>query len=73
MNNFHDVTSLLEQALSGISYEKLHMSDEVKEQVHIHHLTFLPLLVRFAAKQILFLFSPEFFSKNYADHNIEAN
>ena len=33
MSKFYDVTAKLEQALSGISYEKLDISDEVKEQV----------------------------------------
>lgn len=33
MNNFYEVTARLEQALSGISYENLDISDEVKEQV----------------------------------------
>jgi hypothetical protein len=33
MNKFHEVTAQLEQALSGISYENLDISDEVKEQV----------------------------------------
>lgn len=37
MKKFHEVTSQLEQALSGISYENLDISDEVKEQVYIHH------------------------------------
>lgn len=35
MNKFHEVTSNLEQALSGVSYEKLDISDEVKEQVEL--------------------------------------
>ncbi|XP_056165665.1 U-box domain-containing protein 13-like [Syzygium oleosum] len=35
MNNYHEVTSQLEQALSRISYENLHISDEVKEQVEL--------------------------------------
>ncbi|XP_060215991.1 U-box domain-containing protein 13-like [Lycium barbarum] len=35
MNKFQEVTSQLEQALSGISYEKLELSDEVKEQVEL--------------------------------------
>lgn len=33
MNKYHEVTAQLEQALSGISYENLDISDEVKEQV----------------------------------------
>lgn len=33
MNKFHEVTEHLEQALSQISYEKLDIADEVKEQV----------------------------------------
>lgn len=33
MNKFHEVTAQLEQALNGISYENLDISDEVKEQV----------------------------------------
>lgn len=33
MNNFHEVTARLEQALEGIAYDKLDISDEVKEQV----------------------------------------
>lgn len=44
MNKFHKVTSQLELVLSGISYEKLDISDEVKEQVQIHHSAFLLLL-----------------------------
>ncbi|KAK6926951.1 Armadillo [Dillenia turbinata] len=35
MNKFHEVTAQLEQALSGISHEKLDISDEVKEQVEL--------------------------------------
>ncbi|KAL3750680.1 hypothetical protein ACJRO7_011641 [Eucalyptus globulus] len=35
MNKCHEVTSQLEQALSGISYENLDISDEVKEQVEL--------------------------------------
>lgn len=35
MNKYHEVTSQLEQALSGISYENLDISDEVKEQVEL--------------------------------------
>lgn len=35
MNKFQELTSQLEQALSGIYYEKLEISDEVKEQVRI--------------------------------------
>lgn len=35
LHKFHDVTAQLEQALSGISYEKLDISDEVKEQVEL--------------------------------------
>lgn len=35
MQKFHDVTAQLEHALSAISYEKLDISDEVKEQVQI--------------------------------------
>lgn len=38
MNKFLEVTARLEQTLSGISYEELDISDEVKEQVYIHHL-----------------------------------
>ncbi|KAL3354323.1 hypothetical protein AABB24_018794 [Solanum stoloniferum] len=33
MNKFQELTSQLEQALNGINYEKLEISDEVKEQV----------------------------------------
>ncbi|KAG5577785.1 hypothetical protein H5410_057919 [Solanum commersonii] len=33
MNKFQELTSQLEQALNGIYYEKLEISDEVKEQV----------------------------------------
>lgn len=33
MNKFQEMTAELEQALSGISFEKLDISDEVKEQV----------------------------------------
>ncbi|XP_015874109.2 U-box domain-containing protein 13 [Ziziphus jujuba] len=35
MNKFQEVTTQLEQALSGISYENLDISDEVKEQVEL--------------------------------------
>ncbi|XVF05520.1 hypothetical protein REPUB_Repub05bG0179200 [Reevesia pubescens] len=35
MHKFHELTSRLEQALSGISYENLDISDEVKEQVEL--------------------------------------
>lgn len=33
MSKYHDVTAKLEQALSGLSYDTLDISDEVKEQV----------------------------------------
>lgn len=33
MKRFEEVTAHLEQSLSGISYEELDISDEVKEQV----------------------------------------
>lgn len=33
MNRFQEVTTCLEQALCGIHYERLDISDEVKEQV----------------------------------------
>lgn len=33
MNRFQEVTTCLEQALGGIQYERLDISDEVKEQV----------------------------------------
>ena len=36
MNRFQEVTAELEQALSGISFEKLDISDEVKEQVRYY-------------------------------------
>lgn len=42
MEKFQEVTNQLEQALSGISYEKLDISDEVKEQVNVNQLTCLP-------------------------------
>uniref|UniRef100_A0A6M2EH27 RING-type E3 ubiquitin transferase n=1 Tax=Populus davidiana TaxID=266767 RepID=A0A6M2EH27_9ROSI len=35
MNKYHEVTAKLEQALTGISYEGLDISDEVKEQVEL--------------------------------------
>ncbi|KAL6979203.1 U-box domain-containing protein 13 [Sarracenia purpurea var. burkii] len=35
MNKFQEVTACLEQALGGIYYEKLDISDEVKEQVEL--------------------------------------
>ncbi|XP_043697697.1 U-box domain-containing protein 13-like [Telopea speciosissima] len=35
MNEFQEVTARLEQALSGISYDKLEISDEVREQVEL--------------------------------------
>ncbi|KAK3023272.1 hypothetical protein RJ639_044243 [Escallonia herrerae] len=35
MNRFHEVTARLEQALSGISFESLDITDEVKEQVEL--------------------------------------
>ncbi|XP_042511252.1 U-box domain-containing protein 13-like isoform X2 [Macadamia integrifolia] len=35
MNEFLEVTARLEQALSGISYDKLEISDEVREQVEL--------------------------------------
>ncbi|XP_043700887.1 U-box domain-containing protein 13-like isoform X2 [Telopea speciosissima] len=35
MNQFQEVTAWLEQALSGISYDKLEISDEVREQVEL--------------------------------------
>jgi len=35
MDKFHEGTAQLEQALSGISYQNLDISDEVKEQVEL--------------------------------------
>ncbi|KAL1345336.1 hypothetical protein HN51_019094 [Arachis hypogaea] len=35
INKFHEVTTQLEQALAGISYDKLDISDEVTEQVEL--------------------------------------
>ncbi|XP_061373193.1 U-box domain-containing protein 13-like [Gastrolobium bilobum] len=35
MNKFYEVTAQLEQSLGGISYDKLDISDEVKEQVEL--------------------------------------
>ncbi|XP_049342977.1 U-box domain-containing protein 13-like isoform X2 [Solanum verrucosum] len=35
MNKFHQVTTQLEQALGGVHYEELDISDEVKEQVEL--------------------------------------
>ncbi|KAK8641467.1 hypothetical protein V6N13_010870 [Hibiscus sabdariffa] len=35
MHKFHEVTARVEQALSGIPYENLDISDEVKEQVEL--------------------------------------
>ncbi|KAL2328747.1 hypothetical protein Fmac_022174 [Flemingia macrophylla] len=35
MNKFYEVTARLEQSLGGISYDKLEISDEVKEQVEL--------------------------------------
>ncbi|KAE8729477.1 U-box domain-containing protein 13 [Hibiscus syriacus] len=35
MRKFHEVTARVEQALSGITYEDLDISDEVKEQVEL--------------------------------------
>ncbi|KAK4375133.1 hypothetical protein RND71_005810 [Anisodus tanguticus] len=35
MNKFHEVTAQLEQALGGVHYEELDISDEVKEQVEL--------------------------------------
>lgn len=34
MKRFQEVTTMLEQALSEISFEKLDVSDEVREQVN---------------------------------------
>lgn len=33
MKKFQEITSKLEQALAGISFEELDISDEVREQV----------------------------------------
>ncbi|RZC16653.1 U-box domain-containing protein 13, partial [Glycine soja] len=35
MNKFYKVTAQLEQSLGGISYDKLDISDEVKEHVEL--------------------------------------
>ncbi|ERM98487.1 hypothetical protein AMTR_s00072p00171260 [Amborella trichopoda] len=40
MNKFNEVTAQLEQALNGISYDKLDVSDEVREQVELVHAQF---------------------------------
>ena len=34
MHTFQDITSRLEQALAGISFDELGISDEVREQVN---------------------------------------
>lgn len=40
MADFVEVTAKLEKALSGISHEKLDISDEVKEQVYMLRFNF---------------------------------
>lgn len=37
MQTFQDITSRLEQALAGISFDELGISDEVREQVIFSH------------------------------------
>lgn len=44
MKKFHEVTTQLEQALGGVHYEELDISDEVKEQVKDITLLSLQLL-----------------------------
>lgn len=41
MQTFQDITSRLEQALAGISFDELGISDEVREQVIFLTLEFL--------------------------------
>lgn len=45
MNRLQEVTDLLEQALSGISYEKLDISDEIQEQVTVIFLEYRQFLL----------------------------
>lgn len=40
MKTFQDVTASLEQALAGISFDELNISDEVREQVELVHTQF---------------------------------
>lgn len=40
MKTFQDVTARLEQALAGISFDELNISDEVREQVELVHTQF---------------------------------
>ncbi|KAL6645877.1 hypothetical protein ACP70R_017485 [Stipagrostis hirtigluma subsp. patula] len=40
MKTFHDITAKLEQALAGISFDELNISDEVREQVELVHTQF---------------------------------
>ena len=41
MKTFQDVTARLEQALAGISFDELNISDEVREQVDYYIPEFL--------------------------------
>jgi len=40
MKSFQDITAKLEQALAGISFDELNISDEVREQVELVHAQF---------------------------------
>jgi len=40
MKSFQDITARLEQALAGISFDELNISDEVREQVELVHAQF---------------------------------
>lgn len=57
MKKFHEVTTQLEQALGGVHYEELDISDEVKEQVKDITLLSLHLLWMDTSLDVQFFFS----------------
>lgn len=80
VSKLHKVTACLEQALSGISFEKLDISDEVKEQVEIHLLNFI--IVFFLGRGLLkipariafvYLFFPEWWYCLYLNKMVAKN
>lgn len=61
MSRFQEVTAEVEQALSSISFEKLDISDEVKEQVRHYPFDIYLMLSMLLRKKVILLL--QFFSR----------
>lgn len=72
MNKFQEVTAQLEQALSGITYENLDISDEVKEQVETRTflVSFFWVITEDLHIVVLFLYFSIFLNNSLSMHYI---